>query len=221
MLAQTMFDIGFDRAVDHVQSYFRRTTSGGPWFTGSHFESFAGGGDRYEPNRITAEDLVAVSFLAVDISGDAALALIETRKDEVAVLLRALPVDLQFERLTKGKFKSLMCAQGNPAQALWDLLRSGGDSWGIGPTRASKIMARKRPHLIPIFDSVMEEAAGLKGDRHQWTTWWNEFHGPDGNRLVDHLTKIRLACGKNDLSLLRVLDIAIWMDRHGAAKMHG
>src|SRR5699024_8637445 len=54
------------------------------------------------------------------------------------------------------------------ALRLWDFLRHNrpGDSkWKRGPT-TSKIMARKRPSLIPIEDSVVKDVIGLGwGDR--------------------------------------------------------
>ncbi|WP_369415281.1 DUF6308 family protein [Brevibacterium permense] len=53
----------------------------------------------------------------------------------------------------------------------WDLLprnRPGESRWGLRPPTTSKSMARKRPHLLPIedsvFDRVIERGAGLSGD---------------------------------------------------------
>lgn len=95
---------------------------------------------------------------------------------------------------------------------LWDLLRRNlpGDSrWGIGPTTTSKLMARKRPHLIPIEDSVVNQVIELgRGD--SWRLWWEAFQA-EGDYLEERATKLRAEIGRPELSTLRVFDVMLWL----------
>jgi Family of unknown function (DUF6308) len=45
------------------------------------------------------------------------------------------------------------------------MLRSFND---VGPTTASKILARKRPRLLPIYDLIIAAEFGLKGSLRHW-----------------------------------------------------
>ena len=79
-------------------------------------------------------------------------------------------------------------------------------------------MARKRPALVPIQDSVVVSALGI-ADADSWTQWWRAFHEPSGEpapllrwvRLLRHRTRNKAGEAVDLLSDLRLLDIAIWM----------
>jgi hypothetical protein len=69
-------------------------------------------------------------------------------------------------------------------------------------------MARKRPRLIPVFDSVVHDALS-PGDENFWLALRCEL-GDAG--LRERLTEMRAAAGiAQEISLLRVLDVAVWM----------
>ena len=71
-------------------------------------------------------------------------------------------------------------------------------------------MARKRPHLIPIYDSVVAPLMGLKESDDQWTTWHGAFIENAG--LPQRLQQIREISGVEELvSDFRVMDIVLWM----------
>ena len=95
---------------------------------------------------------------------------------------------------------------------MWDLLRRnrpGDRRWGLGPTTTSKIIARKRPHLIPIEDSVVNRVIELgRGD--SWRLWWEAFQA-EGDYLEERATKLRAEIGRPELSTLRVFDVMLWM----------
>ena len=79
-----------DRAAALLRRYFTPRPVG--TFTGAHFERLGGGGDRPEiADRFTAEDLIAVSMLSVSVVGDAALEILETRRQRLREMLRAIP----------------------------------------------------------------------------------------------------------------------------------
>ncbi|WP_404289856.1 DUF6308 family protein [Glutamicibacter arilaitensis] len=206
-----MQSIKHEDAVLDLKNYFEIKANGRPLYTGSRFETIAGGGDQNEPNRITAEDLIAVSMLSVYVPGQAALGILGSYSEQLGKQLTRIPIDLRFEELTEGEFQKFL-AEDSPADKLWNILRQHGDRWGVGQTTASKILARKRPHLIPIFDSVIAERVKIPGSGTQWTRWWSAFHEDpvQGGELVEKLKSIREAAGQPHLSLLRVLDIVLW-----------
>ncbi|WP_181150538.1 DUF6308 family protein [Arthrobacter sp. MYb216] len=206
-----MNSIEHDDAVADLKKYFEIRENGRPRYSGSQFESFAGGGDLREPNKITAEDLIAVSMLSVHVPGQAALGILGTYAEQLGEQLAQIPVGLRFEELTEGEFQKFL-ADGSPADKLWEILRQPGNRWGIGQTTASKILARKRPHLIPIFDSVIAKRVKIPGSGTQWTRWWDAFHQDPAEdvKLVEKLKSIREDAGQTHLSLLRVLDIVLW-----------
>lgn len=217
MLLRAMKDISHEVAVGHLNKYFAVRPNGRPLYTGSRFETFAGGGDVVESNRITPSDLIAVSMLSVHVPGQAALGIIEKLDGEIEQLLKPLTADLRLENLTAEQFSKLL-DDGSPADGIWKLLRQKADRWNIGPTTASKILARKRPHLVPIYDSVVAEQVGMRHSGGQWRIWWEAFQGDEGRRFAERLEAIRADSGQFHLSLIRVIDIALWMEGRGAEK---
>lgn len=200
-----------DKAVGLVRRYYLPLPGNSTARTGTRFDDWAEGGDHPDVvNRITADDLVAVSFLSVDIKGRAAIGVLEKHADEISELLRQIPVDVDLWKADIGTLNSAESAE----YKLWNLLRghTHGTTWGIGPTRASKIMARKRPRLIPIYDSVVHPLMGLQNSGAQWTTWHAALTDETG--LPERLNRIRKESEAPEyLSALRVMDIVLWM--HG------
>ena len=193
-------------AVRLLQTYFAPRPQGR--FSGAYFERLGGGGDRPEvAHTFTADDLVAVSLLAVDIGGDAALDLLVTRRDRLEALLREVPRDVALADLTEDEV---------------------GDSWtvrplyrellsirGLGETSVTKLLARKRPHLVPILDSVVAEELGVVKGRY-----WSPLHAwlvADDRRMHRRLEVLRERAGiGEDISVLRVFDVLVW----GAGKVY-
>ncbi|WP_051420892.1 DUF6308 family protein [Paenarthrobacter nicotinovorans] len=181
--------------------------------TGSRFDDWAGGGDRPEvANVITADDVLAVSFLSVQVPAPAAIGLIESRANEVSELLGQIPTNLDLASVSSDEYDHYLGPR-SPANTLWRLLR-GSDTyrWGIGPTTASKIMARKRPRLIPIFDSVVGPLMGHQTCDGQWETWHSVL--TNGTGLSNRLKSIReKAAIAQNISDIRTMDVVLWM--HG------
>ena len=78
---------------------------------------------------------------------------------------------------------------------------------GVHDSVASKLLARKRPHLAPITDSVIVAAVSTPG----WT--WPTIRRCFQDTVFRHgVEEVRPDCrGAGDASLLRVFDIALWM----------
>lgn len=220
---EAMQKITETQALEYLKRYFGDGADQ-TGFLGLNFETF-GAGSQGDPFAITAEDLLAVSMLSVHVPAEAALAIIGEDSARISGLLRKLDPALKFEELSPIEFDNLLGPAG-PAQELWDLLRrNGSERWGIGSTTASKIMARKRPHLIPIYDSVVAGATGMKSSRHHWSRWFKalERHAaPDasaGLTLSKRLDVLREDSGLPDRSLLRILDVVIWMHHRKDERM--
>lgn len=176
-------------------------------FTGGRFEAFAGGGDRPEAvNVIDADDIVAVSLLSVRIPGRAALQLLEERRDQISGFLSEIPPDVDLWDTEEDTF-----AEGSEADELWRLVEG---LPGSGWVTAGKLLARKRPRLIPVYDRVVH--ASLQRPERD-STFWQDLRVAlrDNPAIVDRLRALHGDASLGNVSLLRTLDVAIWMKSHG------
>jgi hypothetical protein len=198
-----------DAAVELVARYYSGEAKYGLPRSGSHFDHWGGGGDRQEiRNELTSDDFLAVSFLYVNVPPEAAIALLGEQKHDVDALLREIPHDKHLSDLSKQEFEEYMGPESS-AQQLWDLLtRKHLYKWDIGATIASKILARKRPKLIPITDKLVGDLVGRQGD--YWLQWYTAL--TDGSNLKGRLNTIKKEAGiEQDPTPLRVLDVILWM----------
>lgn len=177
--------------------------------SGSQFDSWAAGDAAAHPNEISDSDLVAVSLLTVSVPGKAAMGL-RAAKETVDKLLAQIPTDLDLHDVPADKVLTII-GKNSPASALWYVLvGDAGAKWGIGSTVASKIMARKRPRLIPVWDTVIGHVIGKRGPRDQWTNWHALLTNETG--LPDRLERIhKLSTVEEPLSHLRIMDVVLWM----------
>ncbi|MEV6567822.1 DUF6308 family protein [Streptomyces kronopolitis] len=198
-------------AADLLRRYWSSRSDGTPAYTGSHFERLGGGGDRREVrNCFTAEDVVAVATLSVTLPARAALQVLQPHDPHhFTRLLSAVPAETE---LADAEEEHL--AEDSPAWLLWRALR---EVKGIGPVGAGKLLARKRPHLLPVHDKVVKQVfARPASDLTFWSDMRTELRSDKG-ALVSHLEELRDLAGiGRDISVLRVLDVAAWMHGKGA-----
>ncbi|MFD5635757.1 DUF6308 family protein [Streptomyces sp. NPDC127077] len=172
-------------------------------FTGSHFEHLAAGGDRPEiANIITAEDLIAVETLSVSIPIQRKLDFLEgSLGDQLSNLLTKIPTDVDLASV-----ETTVIADDSPADQAWDLLET---QHGLGWVTAGKILARKRPRLLPVYDRVVRCALGRP------PSFWLSLHAAlreDDSALHHSLLDLRQTAGLPEtVSALRVCDVAVWM----------
>ncbi|MGD3112490.1 DUF6308 family protein [Streptomyces sp. YGL11-2] len=173
-------------------------------FTGSRFEHLAGGGDRPEvADRITAEDLVAVLTLSVTVPAPVALDILEGPLGaRLSDLLQAIPRDIDMADAAVS-----VLADGSPADQAWHLLR---DQPDVGWVIAGKVLARKRPRLLPVYDKVVRCALGRPRP-----SFWLALHAAlraDDRALHRRLLVLRQVAGVPEtVSALRVCDVVVWM----------
>ncbi|MFD7630546.1 DUF6308 family protein [Streptomyces sp. NPDC059851] len=190
-------------AVPHLRRYFGTGPSHDAPFTGSRFEHLAGGGDRPAvANRVTADDLIAVQTLSVRVPAAAALDLLEGELGtHMSELLSRIPCD---EDMAGADAADL--APGSPAVTAWEVLC---DQPGIRWVTAGKLLARKRPRLLPVYDQVVRCVLG----RPQ--SFWLDLRAAlraDDHALQRRLTALRQDAGlPGTVSALRVCDVVLWM----------
>jgi hypothetical protein len=201
-----------DVAVGLVMEYFADDpATGRARYSGAYFERLGGGGDRPEvAYQITAEDLLAVSMLSVPLVAYYALHVLDYRSREISGLLSRIPVDV---KLADGGAEDLI-ARGGAAWELWELLRGikprPQDRKHVGPVAAGKLLARKRPQLLPVYDSHVKKVLRRPRDDQMW---WGDLRCQlmKDDTLVRELETVRARAGAGHLSLLRTFDIMCWM----------
>lgn len=214
----------FDECVSLVDAYFHQQQSPlvvsegsgtknklypGPFFTGSAFDTFAGGGDHPGvANCFTSDDLVAVQCLSVKIDPHAALKILGPNAQMLSQILGRIPPDIDLvdadfcEKDSRGSESDPMRA----ARQLWDELEGIQD---IGWVIAGKLCARKRPRLIPVFDNVVRDSLGKPSQF--WYSLQQALRA-DESKLHTQLMKVRDAAGVGaSVSVLRVFDVIVWM----------
>ncbi|MET7681601.1 DUF6308 family protein [Streptomyces sp. NPDC005423] len=196
--------IASDQAVLHLRSYFGTGPLGqAAPFTGSRFEQLAGGGDRPAvANVMTADDLIAVQTLSVRVPARVALDVLEGDLGvRLSELLSGIPRGLD---MVEAEVRDL--ADGSPAHEAWRLLRG---QPGIGWVTAGKLLARKRPRLLPVYDQVVRCVLG--GPESFWLGLRTALRADD--RAVHRaLVTLRQAADlSGSVSVLRVCDVVLWM----------
>lgn len=186
-------------AAGLLRAYYGPRLDGGRPFDGRYFDTWRPG----PPDTFTAEDILSMAFLGVTINRRAFLTILAPSPDNrFNALLAKVPDRVDF-------WDAGAPAASSAQWQLYDMLRG---LSGIGPTKASKLLARKRRHLIPIRDSVVARVLDLR------KPFWAPLYG--ASQEID--LRARLAAIKararaegvalpDNLALLRVFDVVVWM----------
>ncbi|MGD7003248.1 DUF6308 family protein [Corynebacterium halotolerans] len=118
--------------------------------------------------------------------------------EQISGLLTAIPIDVPLSADEAGEHVKT-------ANQLWYALRRK----GFGPTAVFKLLARKCPRLLPVYDTYLANQLGTTSVRfyeNLRTVLRHENHA-----LENHLSTIRREVpGTGHLSTLRVFDIIVW-----------
>lgn len=168
-------------------------------FTGAWFDEFDPSGTRdTHPNEFTGDDLVSLVLLNTPIGAKAGREILFERKEEISVLLSQIPTDVDLWNVSDPVDRSW------PAWKLENLLR---EVNSIGLTKASKLIARKRPRLYPVNDKVVRTV--LKSRKAYLKPLFNTLQDKE---LRKFLIASREAAELPDtVSVLRVFDVLVWM----------
>ncbi|MBM4627505.1 hypothetical protein GS453_11545 [Rhodococcus hoagii] len=189
-------------AVEVLRRYFTEPlVKTGYLRSGARWDTWDSTGTRgRDADTFTADDLVAVTMLSVDVSPDGAQILLRERVDEFGELLVAVGPDRDLadeaDELTP---ESPVCRL---EAALWTVP-------SIGRTVASKLIARKRPRLFPIYDRVIGEVLDTKQAHLESVR--TALRADDG-ALQRRLVSLRERAGLDEaVPALRILTVLAWM----------
>ena len=184
-----------DVGTEQVRTYFDPASG----FSGSEFDTLAGGGDATSHRDIfTAEDLVAVTLLEMTVPGNAALAVLHRQASGFSALLSDIPADVDLWDASED-----VIGPESAAARLWGRLMAFPK---MGWVTTSKLLARKRPRLLPVYDTVVK-AALQPNNSAFWLPLREELQE---DLLVKRLKEMRAIAGLDErIRLLRVLDVAI------------
>lgn len=164
-------------------------------FTGKYFEHYA---KLSSPGSFDGNDIAAVTCLSIRFDNHM-VGSISALKSKLDTLIKKLPAPGKpIWDVDEDVFKKT-----SELSQIYELL-SGLDR--VGSVTASKLLAAKRPHLVPIRDT---EVAKLFGNPKSWWIPWFEAMQDKGlrDRLEEYQKKAKLP----HVSLLRIADVILWM----------
>lgn len=196
-MAKFRFDLAawFENNADQVRRDLTGYFGGGKQpFTGRWFEEFAAISD---PNRFEASDVLAVEALKVVVPTEAAATLLIADSERFNSLLRDIPRERNLWEVRR-----LDVNIGSAAEKLHTQLRSlPGIDWVV----AGKLLAAKRPKLLPILDNevnnFLQPAKGLF-----WVSLYDELSDASRRQTISNVCQ----AAPHHVSLLRRIDVALW-----------
>lgn len=191
-------------ALEYLRKYYqeRLETPLGALYTGARFDGWDSLGTRAsDADKFTADDLAAVTFLGVQLPPKAAWRLLCGDPQHFSELLPRIE-DCDLAETNPADIRDKW-----PAWQLWERLRGlPGVDWVI----ARKLLARKRPHLVPVYDRVVKAVTG--SDPHYWTSLCAALR-EDDHALQQRLLRLKTAAGLAAcVTPLRVFDVIAWME---------
>jgi hypothetical protein len=184
-------DLAADGLGKAVAAYFTASA-----FAGMTFSDLG----RNPPYEITADDLLAVTLLDITWRPHVVRIVLGTQHRELCAMLAAIPDDLDLWDADVEVSKRI--------DVLWYALMA---IDGIGTASATKLMARKRPRLCPISDSVVVKAVRVPG--RTWDVLRCLLQDPAARAQVEALRPAAAA----EASLLRILDVILWISHSESA----
>ena len=169
--------------------------------SGTFFEVYS---DLANPNIFDANDIAAVSCLSIEFRGGHVVSSLKHLEEDFKKLIADIPSrDEKIWDADKEVF-----AKDKP---LWKLYDELSNLRGISTVTASKLLASKRPHLIPIQDKHVSALFGIdiektKGDPW-WDPWWETMQSKEVRKWLSDIQKEAKVPGK---SLLRIADVILW-----------
>ena len=173
-------------------------------YVGAYFDRWKYGAQEEiedpDADRSTAEDILAVQTLSVRVRGWVSVDLVERRQKCFADMLKQIPTDVDLWERGKRAERAVTAAL-----ELEEELRCYDQ---VGPTTAAKLIARKRPRLYPIYDSVVVKELGLK--RRLFRELRKEL--TENPALRELCMQLRREAGlPASISVLRIFDVVTWM----------
>ncbi|GAA0711716.1 hypothetical protein GCM10010199_09330 [Dactylosporangium roseum] len=168
-----------------------------------HGGNYAGGSflsiEPNDPARVTAADLFAVALPNADIGPRAARRVLGDR--QLAIELQAVPTNVRLEDTDDTTLDAVDRCYETVKRLFVDSTARQSEPW-VAP---AKLMARKRPWLLPVRDKKVRRFLGIE-QPYWYRTDWKIYQSLMRDEEVRGLL--------NDLAApdppLRVLDVALW-----------
>lgn len=199
---QTSVGIAVRRIVSNAQELVRlfleEPDRFGSGFAGPTFDTLAPN----PPDEWCPSDLVAVGLLDVTVPPAGVRRLLVSDAHEFNEKLAAIDRDVTLWSEDETRVTAALGAVRDATRLLESIK-------GVRTTRSSKLLARKRPHLCPINDSVVRRELGIGRNADLPLLLRHALIDGETMRLIRLLRPT--APGFEGLSPLRLLDIAVWM----------
>lgn len=194
-----------ERRLEDLVRYVER-------YTGSYFDTTGRRASEQwadpAPDRFTMEDIQSTALLSVSLQPTTMLRVLE-RNDRLAPLLAQIPATTDLAEAPDA-VEPWTEFWVEAARAHWTLREVD----GVGRTIASKLLARKRPALLPVWDTRVSTILGSADVDNDWLVMQSVFraHKPALTALRRELaTRLPDVERVSALTELRVLDIVLWM----------
>lgn len=191
------------QAVAVLQTYFEKSQNVTSQYTGAYFDTWPGN----STNEFTIDDIYAVTCLSVDIPPWSVRSIVGSSR--FSDLLCSIDPETDLVDVSLGTFASDSWAGSELMRELQTLN-------GVGLVIASKLLARKRPRIRPIYDSVVRDVVGSK------RTFWADYREtmlatPESHSLSTHdwLQQVLTRPDVATVSTLRAFDVIAWMQGRG------
>lgn len=162
------------------------------------------------PNQLDPVDVLAPGILQAPVRGQHVIAMFQP-DGPFAELRQALQAVLADEAATLARFEEQdLNSPDGPWGLVRNALRASDRTPRIKASIVTKILHRKRPHLVPIFDSKVAQFYGATPAR-PWDLWplLQQDVQQQGSFLDRLAYRITTPDGR-PISRLRTLDIVIW-----------
>jgi hypothetical protein len=184
------FTVNSDQISSDLVNYFHSGE-----YTGRHFETYS---RMANPTRFDGNDIAAVMCLSIKPAANMAADLLQLSFSSDATF-HVDDRDFPIWRRTRGSYE--------PGGVFDGVFQSLLTIPNVGNTIASKLLASKVPHSMPIWDR--DVAALLDWPKEWWLGW---FDAMQNLHLRKKLQQLRNEIHREEVSLLRVADVALWME---------
>lgn len=167
----------------------------GDLFTGRHFERYAAMG---HPNRFEPSDLLAIESLSVSLPTEVAAQLFIEENHFFSALLADIPANVDIWNVPRS-----LLDDDHPAAELHRRLKTLDD---VAAVKAGKLLAAKRPRLIPVYDDFVSSELKPASGKF-WVSMYDQLADPAVRATIDAVC----SNAPDHVSLLRRIDVAVWM----------
>ncbi|WP_458749726.1 DUF6308 family protein [Corynebacterium sp. S7] len=211
------------QAIKYLRSYYRARlepeahSETSNWYAGAFYDPWNFDSVEIEnPTRFTADDIAAVQCLSIKFEAKSVAEILYLRNDDLnGWLKKAVEACAPYSKLSdippsvtdyQGKTKDL----SDDAWAPFVLDKKLREIDDVEVVTASKLIARKLPHIYTIWDKKVTKLADVK-DRYMRPLQLTLQNDPS---IEEKLEGLRSAAGLPiSVSLIRIYDVLAWMEQ--------